>query len=121
MDRSKLEPFITRTRQKDRHIWPSLNMADKDISSLMSELNLHSSQQQGTRIQSLDEDETYKPNTHRRRCRGRPAPKKAYIDYTPPQQFRHPTCRTGHGRHAPSSAKSPEPPSLANVNFDYLS
>lgn len=93
-------------------------MAEKDISSLMSELNLHSTQQQGAHIQSLDEDETHKPSIHRRRCRRRPGPKKVYDDYTSPQQHRPPTRRTGHDRHASSSAKSQEPPSPTNANFD---
>ncbi|KAJ5249496.1 hypothetical protein N7524_011812 [Penicillium chrysogenum] len=92
-------------------------MAEKDIFSLMSELNIDSTQQEGAHIRSLDEDETHR-NAHRRRCRRRSGPKKVYDDYTSPQEHRPPTNSTGHDRHAPSSAKSQEPPSPTNANFD---
>ncbi|KAJ6126128.1 hypothetical protein N7471_010621 [Penicillium samsonianum] len=95
-------------------------MAEKDISFLMSELNLYPTQQQNALIQPLKEDDAHKPNTQTRRRR-RPGPQKVCDNYTSPQQNRTPTRRTGQDRLATrsnSSAKMPEPSSPTNANFD---
>ncbi|KAJ5481377.1 hypothetical protein N7475_000189 [Penicillium sp. IBT 31633x] len=95
-------------------------MAEKDISFLMSELNLYPTQQQDTLVQPLNEEDTHKPNTHTR-PRRRIGPRNACDNYTSPPQDRIPTHRAGQLRLAAgekSSVKAPEPPLPTNTNFD---
>jgi hypothetical protein len=95
-------------------------MAEKDISSLINELNLDSTQPHHTFIQPLKEDDVYKPKTHTRHC-SQPGCPRLRDDYTSPQQNRTPTHHSRQERlalKANNSANTTELSSSTKVNFD---
>ena len=92
-------------------------MAEEDLSSLMSELNLYPTQQQDARIQPLNKEDGRTPNTHSRRRRRRSA-RGLRSNSTPP---RTPICRPEQdsvAARANDSAKTTEPPSPTNAKFE---
>ncbi|KAH8698848.1 hypothetical protein BGW36DRAFT_406730 [Talaromyces proteolyticus] len=91
-------------------------MAEKEISDLISRLNLHSTERRYTYTVASDENKTDNSKSHKRRFRHRPKSQKSDNHKDLPQQNHVPTQKNDQSSRGTKKAERPEKPPLIKAD-----